>query len=506
MKTIFKSFKAKMFVALSLIVVFMLVFLIAINTFVFEKFYMNYQQDTLRESFAIIENVLLEEDTELLEEEVEKIIEKNNCDILIENKDGVKIYTSSNTIIKINEQLFSAPPQLEGNAPEHSSRNPQPNKIIAETEKYSLLEANNKISGRNYIVLAGETETGNKIYIYVPINSIDENVSIVNRFTFIAVSLLIVLTVFVIFFMTRKITAPILEINEIAERMSKLDFSKRYTGSETGDEINNLGKSINAMSDRLENTIKQLKNTNVALEKDLEEKYKIDEMRKQFISDVSHELKTPIALIQAYGEGLQENETTEENRKYYTEVIVDEASKMDKLVKQLLELMKLEYGSRKFNDQVFDIVNLEQDIVKKAKVILEEKGIELIFKHKEQINVLADDFYIEQVFTNYLTNAIKYSAPVEGKTKIEVANQISQDGKTVRVIVKNTGENLAEEALQKIWERFYKMDVSRNRDEGGIGIGLSLVKAIMSNYESKFGVNNIRNGVEFYFELNIVEE
>lgn len=359
--------------------------------------------------------------------------------------------------------------------------------------------------GRNYIILSGILENGYKIYISVPINSIDENVALVSRFTMIAIFIVVAVMGIVISFLTRRITSPILEINEIAERMSKLDFSKRYNEKETGDEVNDLGKNINAMSDKLENVINQLKNTNLELEKDLEEKYKIDEMRKKFISDVSHELKTPIALIQAYAEGLQEEETLEENRKYYREVIVDEAAKMDKLVKQLLELMKIEYGDRNFNDKVFDMQSLEELTVKKAKVMLEERKIELIFKKQEPINVFADDFYIEQVFTNYITNAIKYSMPVNGNIKIEILNQISQNGKTVRVIVRNTGEKMTEGEQEKIWDRFCKLDESRNRDKGGIGIGLSLVKAIMTNYNMEYGVNNVKDGVEFYFELKIAD-
>ena len=128
------------------------------------------------------------------------------------------------------------------------------------------------------------------------------------------------------------------------------------------------------MSDKLEKTINQLRSTNIELERDIEEKSKLDEMRKTFISDVSHELKTPIALIQGYSEGLLENvNTDEESRKFYAEVILDETNKMDKLVKQLLELMKLEYGNREFNNTEFNIVELEKEVLRKSKVMLEEK-------------------------------------------------------------------------------------------------------------------------------------
>jgi len=162
------------------------------------------------------------------------------------------------------------------------------------------------------------------------------------------------------------------------------------------------------MSETLEKTIKQLRSSNIELEKDIEEKSRTDEMRKQFISDVSHELKTPIALIQGYSEGLLENvNADEESRKFYAEVILDEANKMDIVVKKLLELMKLEYGKREFHDKQFDVTELIHGVIQNCHVMLEEKGIEVIFENNEPIFVKADDFYIEQVITNYLTNAIK---------------------------------------------------------------------------------------------------
>ena len=270
--------------------------------------------------------------------------------------------------------------------------------------------------------------------------------------------------------------------------MSKLDFSKKYQTTDADDEINNLGKSINLMSDKLESTIKQLRETNKELEKDIEEKSQIDEMRKQFISDVSHELKTPIALIQGYSEGLIENvNTDEESRKFYAEVILDEAEKMDALVKQLLELMKLEYGKRKFNNTEFDMIK--------------EKEIDVELNEIKPVYITADSFYIDQVVTNYITNAIKHAEKVNGEKKI-IINIDEKNNDKVRVRVFNTGEKIPEIELDRIWKRFYKVDSSRNRENGGTGIGLALVKAIMNNYHNDYGIQNKEDGVEFYFECS----
>ena len=227
-------------------------------------------------------------------------------------------------------------------------------------------------------------------------------------------------------------------------------------------------------------------------------------MRKSFISDVSHELKTPIALIQGYSEGLVENvNSDEESRKFYAEVILDETNKMDKLVKQLLELMKLEYGKREFEDKKYNIVELEKEVVIKSKLILEEEHVEIKFNTVDEIDIFADDFYIEQVISNYITNAIKHVKEVNGEKFIQITNVVNIEKNKVRVKVFNTGERIADEDIARIWNRFYKIDESRNRENGGTGIGLAFVKAIMNNYGNVYGVINKENGVEFYLELDL---
>lgn len=255
------------------------------------------------------------------------------------------------------------------------------------------------------------------------------------------------------------------------------------------------------MSETLEKTIKQLRNSNIELEKDIEEKSRTDEMRKQFISDVSHELKTPIALIQGYAEGLVENVTEdEERRKFYAEVILDEANKMDTVVKKLLELMKLEYGKNALTLTKFNISELIEEVIRTSSKLFEEENIKINFQD-EEIYVIADEFYIEQVFNNYLTNAIKNVTEIDGKKEINIEYEKIEN--KLRIKVYNTGENINTEDLNRIWNRFYKVDTSRNREKGGTGIGLSLVKAIMQNIGNKYGVENKIDGVEFYFEVDL---
>ena len=354
------------------------------------------------------------------------------------------------------------------------------------------------------MMLSGKMENGYFLYIRIPLNSIQDSVSISNNFLLMMAGFTILIASIMVTIVSKKFTEPILELNNIAKKMSNLDFSQKYQVTNARDEINNLGRSINTMSDKLERTIKQLRSSNIELERDIEEKSKIDEMRKTFISDVSHELKTPIALIQGYSEGLLENvNSDEESRKFYAEVILDETNKMDKLVKQLLELMKLEYGKREFNNKEFNILELEKEVIRKTQVMIDEKQAEIKFDNIGDIQVFADDFYIEQVLTNYLTNAIKNVKEIDGEKYIRISNEINKEKNKVCIKVFNTGDKISEENLNRIWNRFYKADESRHREDGGTGIGLAFVKAIMGNYDNKYGVRNLENGVEFYFELDV---
>ena len=163
--------------------------------------------------------------------------------------------------------------------------------------------------------------------------------------------------------------------------------------------------------------------------------------------------------------------------------------------------MRLEYGKREFDNEKFNINELINEVLRKCSVMINEKNIKVYFENKEPIYVYADEFYMDQIITNYLTNAIKHAEEVEKENKIEI--KVEKVSNKIRVSVFNTGENIPEEDLQRIWGRFYKLDSSRNRQDGGSGIGLALVKAIMNNYQNEYGVENKKNGVEFYFDMDI---
>ena len=494
----FKSIRVKLFLTLCIVVIIIIAFLILTNNFVLESFYLYTKMKTLNSIYERINNYYIQEQTDstVIELELEKAAINNNFDILIQSENNISVYSTNRDFLSSIKELNAI----------NTSVLQQRKNIVYKNDKVIIRKFEDKSNGITFMMFSAKLDNGYQLYIRMPFASIRESVSISNNFLYLIGGFTILIGGIVVSFISKRFTSPILELNAIANKMSKLDFSHKYCVTDTDDEINELGKSINTMSDKLEKTINRLRDSNIELEKDIEEKSKIDEMRKQFISDVSHELKTPIALIQGYSEGLIENvNTDEENRKFYAEVILDEANKMDKLVAQLLELMKLEYGKREFNNKEFDICELIREVIRKSKVMLEERQIEVDFSVELPVYVLADDFYIEQVITNYFTNAIKHVNEKNGKKIIQIRIEQNKQEGTARIYVFNTGELIEEENLTRIWNRFYKVDESRNREDGGTGIGLSLVKAIMNNYKKQYGVTNMENGVEFYFDLEIVE-
>lgn len=495
-KNTLKSVRIKLFFTICIVITMIILLLVIVNNVVLEKFYLYNKTKTMKQIYKQINTSYNNElPYEKIEENLRVLSINNNLDILIKTDENILMLATDNYKTDYADEI------------EFFSNIKQKGEILRKLYQEKMIdinivkENNTKI---NYIIVSAYLDNGYKLYMRTPTADLQESARISNNVLIVIGSAVIIISGIIASFISRKFAAPILELNSIAQRMSNLDFSQKYQVNDTDDEMNNLGKSINIMSEKLEKTIKQLTVNNSELEKDIERKSKIDEMRKQFISDVSHELKTPIALIQGYAEGLVENvNVDDESREFYANVILDEANKMDRLVKQLLELMKLEYGKRDFNNESFDIVALINEVIKKCNVMVVENNIKIYFNCKNVIMAYADIFYVEQILMNYITNAIRYSKEVNGERKIEINIYLDAEKNKIRVSIFNSGDNIEEKELQRIWGRFYKVDSSRNREKGGTGIGLAFVKAIMNNYQNEYGAVNKENGVEFFFELDM---
>ena len=372
--------------------------------------------------------------------------------------------------------------------------------IISSNDKYTLQKVYDERLGDYYLEIWGTLDNGYSIILRTPIQGIKDNVNISTTLIKYVGGAILVVGIISAFVVSTYITRPIKQLSDIAERMSEMDFDARYEGSDKG-EIGLLGKSMNNMSEKLEHNIAELKKANLELKKDIDKKEKLEIMRTDFLSNVSHELKTPIALIQGYAEGLKEGITDDpESMEFYCDVIMDEANKMNIMVKRLLTLNQIEFGNDEPDMERFNINELIVSVVDANAIRAGQKNMSIVFDNRNEQNfVWADEYKTEEVLTNYISNALNHC---DGKHAIEVRTSKSEDGATITVTVYNSGRNIAEEDLERIWEKFYKTDKARTREYGGNGIGLSIVKAIMESMGQEYGVRNVSDGVEFWFTLD----
>ena len=368
--------------------------------------------------------------------------------------------------------------------------------ILKRTDSYTIQKKYDSAVAIDYLEMWGTLDKGFYFIMRINMESIRDSVRISNEFVMYICLAGALLAGILVWFISKRVTKPLAELTELSKRMADLDFDAKYT-SGGRNEIGQLGSHFNRMSENLERAYSQLMTANNELQEDIEKKERIDDMRKEFLSNVSHELKTPIALIQGYAEGLQEciNDDAE-SRAFYCDVIMDESSRMNALVQKLLTLNQLEFGNDKVEMERFDLADLIRNKIQSVAILAQQKEAAIAYHGADTVYAWGDEFRIEEILTNYLSNALNH---VDGARRIEVRTR--EQDELVRVTVFNTGEPIPEEDLGLIWDKFYKVDKARTRAYGGSGVGLSIVKAIMESHHQKYGVQNCADGVEFWFEL-----
>ena len=545
------SIKVKITLLLTVITTSLIVLLLILNSTLSEKFYFSDKQECMLNTYSKINQIMNDYDAGTVSESqmsdsIEQLTGSAAISVIVVNSDWTTVYSNINgeqdMINRLLRSIFnkdvfgtsdSAPQQNSNNenAPGDMQDMHNPDKgnsdngsqdknnpknkddisinmsdsgieenrdIMTQTDLYTLQKVYDNRLGDDYYELFGTLSNGDSIMLRMALQGIKDNVSISNTFiTYVGIGILII-GVIAAYIFSSYITKPIQQLSDIAERMSNLDFDVKYHGKDKS-EIGVLGNSMNNMSKKLEENISQLKSANKELQRDIDRKVKMEEVRTEFLSNVSHELKTPIALIQGYAEGLKEGISDDpESMDFYCDVIIDEAGKMNNMVKKLLTLNQIEFGNEELVMERFDIIELITSIVNANELRASQKGIQIEFNQRdEHIDVWSDEYKIEEVVTNYITNAINHS---DFENRIEVS--VERVGDDVRVHVFNTGKNIPEEDIPNIWQKFYRVDKARTREYGGNGIGLSIVKAIMDSYGKGFGVINKSNGVEFWFDLD----
>ncbi len=461
-----------------------------------EQFYVTHTKNMLVQTFNSCNEFFEDkENTELLKDgDIDglygNVDNPLSCSIFILDKKNYKVAST----IKMTEDTETEIQELV--------KSYDINKFIYGAKPYVVVRnsvVNNGDTGvveGSYYDLIGLLDNQYFIVLRTSVDSVTDSMQFAARlFTSVSFALL-VFEILVVLIITNMFSRPIIEMSRIARKMTNMDFSAKID-VKSDDEIGELGESMNLMSASLEKSITQLKSANLELSNDIRKKEHIEEMRSEFLSHVSHELKTPLALIQGYAEGLKSGVVTDpEDVNYYCDVISDEASKMNAMVMRLIDLNQLESGDD-ISIERFDVAKLIKDVIKNSSILLKDNEANIIFDDDKEHYVWADSFQVEEVITNYLTNAIHY-VKEDGKIKV----WIDEKGDVLRINVYNDGDNISEEDLKKVFIKFYKTDEARTRSYGGSGIGLSIVAAIMKAHNKDYGVYNTDNGVVFYFELD----
>ncbi|PGU00940.1 MULTISPECIES: sensor histidine kinase [Bacillus] len=324
------------------------------------------------------------------------------------------------------------------------------------------------------------------IYAMASLQPVDEAVQMVQDYYIYIIAFVVVLIFLASFYYSKQIAKPLLKINDTTKKIAHLDFTEKIPIT-SKDEIGDLSKNINTLSNKLHSHI-------VQLEQDIEKERKLEKTRKEFISGVSHELKTPLSIMKSCISILKDG-VAEHKKEYYFQAMEREVDKMDTLILDMLELAKFESGTYKMKKDSFYIDTVIEDICEYLSVDIEKKEL-CVHKNIRSFEVIANQGRIEQVIVNFITNAIRYTP---NKEDIIISTIDEKD--RIKVCIENTGTHIEEEQLDKIWDRFYRVDVARQRSQGGTGLGLAISKNILELHDAEYGVKNTGDGVLFYFYL-----
>lgn len=343
-----------------------------------------------------------------------------------------------------------------------------------------IFELKNDMASK--IIFLGKTNSNHYLVLMKNTNGVRESVAIANQFYLFIGGIMLFISVFLTAFFSKKITNPIIKMCAITKEMEKLHFDNKIE-VKTKDEVGELAESINHMAEQLQEDIYTMQQDIVR--------------RKQLLRDVSHELKSPIAVIKGYSDGLQYGVADDrESREKYCHIISSECDRMDQMVKDLLELSKLEkiaIDLTKKNIALYPFIMQLEEVYSKK---IQEKGCRVTIHCSSSAMVDADERMLDRIFTNLFGNAVKYV-----KNQGEIIVSVTEQEQGTLVDIFNTGENIPNDDIAKVWDVFYKVDKSRKREQDGHGIGLAIVKTAVELHQGTVFLENREEGVSFGFFL-----
>ncbi|MDO5476317.1 MAG: HAMP domain-containing sensor histidine kinase [Eubacteriales bacterium] len=518
-----------------------------LNSVFLESYYMSDRKTSLIRVYQGLQTASVQDllETEDIDLPLRETLRRSNVSLLVmdSNTRTVKSWSADEPLMeaRLYASIFGLTPVMtEGmeqeeipveGSEEFQDREFLITDILEEDPSYTINVVLDRNTNTRSMEMWGMLERGSFFLMRSPLEDVRRSAAVANRF-FGYISVFLALAgAMIAWWLSKRITEPVRQLTELSQRMKMLDFSAKYENRDRT-ELDVLGSNMNELSQKLEETISALRTANNDLQRDLDRRNRQEEMRQDFLSNVTHELKTPIALIQGYAEGLQDGIADDpESRDFYLDTILEESERMNTIVQKVLQLNQLEFGDSSVSMERFDIISMIRNYLESASLLAAKEDIRLLFEQEAPLYVWGDPFLIQEVFQNYYSNALHYvqAAPAaagsrtgtgsadpdaEGRTfsgagksaqeRAEKVVDIRCDcaGGLVRVTVFNTGLPIPEESLPHIWEKFYKVDKARTRAYGGSGVGLSIVKAIMDLHHHAYGAENYENGVAFWFELD----
>lgn len=469
------SIRLKMFLQITAILLTAVTVILIINTTYLGDFYYYNEKRKMTSTAEYLNTLDLKSGVYL--GTVSQLETEKNISIDIYFTDGNPLYLSSKNLIPSGGNTIVI---------EHSA------------EKSGAVLDIRETGGVQYIDYKYILDDGIEIEIFSVLANVEANAEV--ALYFVWASILFIFFVVIIFFIiySSSFTKPLIQMSKITEKMSNMDFSERVAVN-SNDEIGELAESINNLSGSLDITLQDLNQKNKKLQDDIEKKQTLDELRKEFISSISHELKTPIAIVRGYAEGaelmLQSGDT--ENAAEYCGVIIKESEKMNALVMELLELSRYEIGDSRLEIENFSLYDFVHDYTDSEKIVFEENDIKCETEISENIMCRGDLIKLNMVLNNFVSNAVSHT----DKEKL-IRIYCEERAEKVRIFVYNTGKAIADEDIDKIWNSFYRADKSRSRKEGRFGLGLSIVSAIQNLHGNEYGVFNSESGVTFWFDVD----
>lgn len=468
-----KSIRSKLFLQIGILIIGMITLLLAVNTWLAEPYYIYTQQQQMIQFYEQIKDMDMRNKKQL-DELFSTMEQEYGIEILLLDNEQSLIYASGGyqSDKRTNEDYDEPIPHV-------TIENIKTLEDGAEFTKTTQGKF-----GIENLLLSNELSNGYIIEFKITIHYIKTAIQTINEILLVIGALFIIISSIFAFLLSGSFTKPIINITNATKKMSKLDFEV-HCEVQSNDELGTLSESINHMSEVLSDTIETL--------------HIRDEKRRILLNNVSHELKTPLTLMQGYAVGLKQSVIANPKKTdFYTGVIIDETVKMNRLVESLLDIDQLETDVRELNIRTFNINAFVDENIRRFESIMDDKGITYSVTMGKEMNVECDPDLTEQVMKNLLSNAILH---IGEPKKIDI--EVVPNDTSVSIRITNTCEQINEEEIGKLWDRFYKKDKARTREQGGHGLGLSIVKAIQEAHHQGYGAELVEDGVCFWFDMKL---